>query len=115
MTLGFRDSSSAAVHRRESPRTAALVFQALEVRSASPDRGGSISGSGPKFDAAGVRDHVGNRQSWLSFSFGIAAIVFVVIDLIADHQTWAGVAAVICILLGMLTRPSGFFGQRGPD
>jgi hypothetical protein len=46
-----------------------------------------MSGStGPKFDAEGVRDHLGNRQSWLSYSFGIAAIVFVAIDLFADHQ-----------------------------
>ena len=70
--------------------------------------------AGPKFDADGVRDHLGNRQSWLSFSFGIAAIVFVAIDLLADHQAWAGVVAIICILLGILTRPSGFFGRRGP-
>ena len=67
--------------------------------------------AGSKFDAGGVRDHVGNRQSWLSFSFGIAAIAFVAIDLFADHQTWAGAAAIISILLGMLTRPSGFFGS----
>jgi hypothetical protein len=40
--------------------------------------------------------------------------VFVAIDLFADHQAWAGVAAIICILLGIVTRPSGFFGQRGP-
>jgi membrane-bound ClpP family serine protease len=73
-----------------------------------------MSGTGPKFNAEGVRDHLGNRQSWLSFSFGITAIVFVVIDLFADHQAWAGVAAIVCIVLGMLTRPSGFFGQRGP-
>ena len=33
--------------------------------------------SGPKFDAERVFDHLGNRQSWLSFAFGIAAIVFV--------------------------------------
>jgi membrane-bound ClpP family serine protease len=69
---------------------------------------------GPKFSAEGVRDHLGNRQSWLSYAFGIAAIVFVAIDLFADHQAWAGVAAIICILLGIVTRPSGFFGQRGP-
>ena len=74
-----------------------------------------MSGSaGPKFDREGVRDHLGNRQSWLSFSFGIVAIVFVAIDLFADHQAWAGIAAIICIVLGMLTRPSGFFGRRGP-
>ena len=74
-----------------------------------------MSGSGgSRFTAEGVRDHVGNRQSWLSFSFGIAAIVFVAIDLFADHQAWAGVVAIVCILLGMFTRPSGFFGQRGP-
>jgi hypothetical protein len=48
-----------------------------------------------------------------SFLFGIAAIVFVAIDLFADHQAWAGVAAIVCILLAM-TRPSGFFGRRGP-
>jgi hypothetical protein len=71
--------------------------------------------AGPKFNAEGVRDHLGNRQSWLSYSLGIAAIVFVAIDLFADHQAWAGVAAIVCILLGMLTRPSGFLGQRGPD
>jgi membrane-bound ClpP family serine protease len=72
------------------------------------------SSTGPRFDAEGVRDHLGNCQSWLSYSFGIAAIVFVAIDLFADHHAWAGVAAIVCILLGMLTRPSGFFGRRGP-
>ena len=72
------------------------------------------SSAGPKFDCEGVRDHLGNRQSWLSYSFGIAAIVFVAIDLFADHAAWPGVAAIICILLGMVTRPSGFLGQRGP-
>ena len=70
--------------------------------------------AGPKFKSKEVRDHLGNRQSWLSFSFGIAAIVFVAIDLFADHQAWAGVAAIVCILLGILTRPSGLLGQRGP-
>lgn len=74
-----------------------------------------MSGSaGPKFDAKGVRDHRGNRQSWLSYSFGIAAIVFVTIDLFGDHHDWLGAAAIVCIVLGMLTRPSGFFGQHGP-
>ena len=73
-----------------------------------------MSGSGPKFNAGGVRDHLGNRQSWLSFSFGIVAIVFVAIDIFADHQAWAGVAAVIFIVLGILTRPSWFYGRRGP-
>ena len=48
------------------------------------------------------------------FAFGIAAIVFVAIDLIADDQTWAEVAAIVCIVLAMLTRPSGFLGRRGP-
>ena len=71
------------------------------------------SSAGPKFDSEGVRDHLGNRQSWLSYSFGIAAIVFVAIDLFADHAAWLGVAAII-VLLGMVTRPSGFLGQRGP-
>ncbi len=72
------------------------------------------SSGGPKFDADGVRDHLGNRQSWLSYAFGLAAIVFVAIDLFGDHQAWAGVVAIICILLSMVTRPSGFLGQRGP-
>ncbi len=58
--------------------------------------------------------NAGIRQSWLSFAFGIAAIVLVAVDLIADHQEWAGVAAIVCIVLAMLTRPSGFFGRRGP-
>jgi hypothetical protein len=58
--------------------------------------------------------NVGIRQSWLSFVFGITAIVLVAVDLIADHQEWAGVAAIVCIVLAMLTRPSGFFGGRGP-
>jgi hypothetical protein len=70
--------------------------------------------AGPKVNAEGVRDHLGNRQSWLSYAFGIAAIVFVAIDLIADDQTWAEVAAIVCIVLGLLTRPSGFLGRRGP-
>ena len=39
-------------------------------------------------------------------------IVFVLIDLFGDHQAWAGVAAIVCIVLAMLTRPIGFFGQR---
>jgi membrane-bound ClpP family serine protease len=50
--------------------------------------------------------------SKLSFLFGIAAIVFVAIDLFAGHRA-VGVAAIVCILLAMLTRPSGFFGRRG--
>jgi branched-subunit amino acid ABC-type transport system permease component len=69
---------------------------------------------GPKFDSEGVRDHLGNRQAWPSYLLGVAAIVFVAIDLLADHQAWAGIVAIICIVLSMLTRPSGFFGQRGP-
>ena len=52
--------------------------------------------------------------SKVSFSFGILAIIFVAIDLFADHQTWAGVAAIVCVLIAMFTRPSGFFGTRGP-
>lgn len=52
--------------------------------------------------------------SKVSFSFGILAIIFVAIDLFADHQAWAGVAAIVCILIAMFTRPSGFFGTRGP-
>jgi hypothetical protein len=50
-----------------------------------------LSGSvGPRFDTEGVGDHLGNRQSWLSFSFGIAAIVFVTIDLFADNPRRPG-------------------------
>ena len=62
------------------------------------------SSAGPKFDSDGVRDHLGNRQPWLSYSFGLIAIVLVAIDLFADHQAWAGVAAIIFIVLGMVTR-----------
>ena len=51
-------------------------------------------------------------KSQLSFLIGIAAIVFVAIDLLADHQAWAGYAAIVCIVFSMLTRPSGFFGRR---
>jgi hypothetical protein len=68
---------------------------------------------GSKVDAEGVRAPLGKGQSWLSYAFGIAAIVFVAIDLFADHQAWAGVAAIICILIATFTRPSGFFGTRG--
>ena len=70
--------------------------------------------AGPKFDAEGVRDHRGNRQPWLSYALGLAAIVFVAIDLLGDHQAWAGVAAIICIVLEIVTRPSGIMGTRGP-
>ena len=67
-----------------------------------------------RVDSEPAGDHLGNRQSWLSCSFGIAAVVFVAIDRFANHQAWAGVAAIICILLGILTRPSGVFGRSGP-
>jgi hypothetical protein len=70
--------------------------------------------AGPGVDAEGVRAPLGKGQSWLSYAFGIAAIVFVAIDLIADDQTWAEVAAIVCIVLAMLARPSGFLGRRGP-
>ncbi len=69
--------------------------------------------SGPAGSREGVPAPLGKGQSWLSYAFGIAAIVFVVIDLIADHQAWAGVAAIVCIVLATFARPGGFFGRRG--
>ena len=71
------------------------------------------SSPGPKVSAEGVPAPLGKDQSWLSYAFGIAGIVFVAIDLFADHQAWAGVATIVCIVLAMLTRPRGFFGRRG--
>ena len=68
---------------------------------------------GPKGDAEGVPAPLGKGQSWLSYALAIAGIIFVAIDLFADHQAWAGVAAIVCIVLSMLTRPVGFFGTRG--
>ena len=65
----------------------------------------------PTTEEVAMSESAGSK---VSFSFGILAIIFVAIDLFADHQTWAGVAAIVCVLIAMFTRPSGFFGTRGP-